>query len=171
MGMKANDLPLDMHSAFELQRAAFARQPHSQWPERRDRLQRLRRLVADNEEEIERTLATPAIADGLLYMPDCTGNLHCFDAGTGEPVWKHDAKAEIWASTLVADGKVYVGTHRGELLVLAAGREEKLLGSADLGSPIHGTACAAGGVLYVATMTRLYALARTPAGTQARAHD
>jgi outer membrane protein assembly factor BamB len=27
-------------------------------------------------ELIERTLATPAIADGLLYLPDCTGNLH-----------------------------------------------------------------------------------------------
>ena len=56
VSMKANDLPLDMHSAFELQRTAFAKQPHSQWPERRDRLQRLRRLVADNEEEIERTI-------------------------------------------------------------------------------------------------------------------
>jgi hypothetical protein len=70
---------------------------------------------------------------------------------------------------------VYVGTHRGEFLALAAGREKKLLGSADLGSAIHGTACAAGGVLYVATMTRLYALARTEvktaAGTEVKAHD
>jgi len=54
--MKATDLPIDMRSLFELQRAAFAGQPHSQWPERRDRLKRLRRLVADNESEIERAI-------------------------------------------------------------------------------------------------------------------
>jgi coniferyl-aldehyde dehydrogenase len=54
--MKASEFQADMQSAFELQRAAFARQPHSQWPERRDRLQRLRRLVTENEEEIERAI-------------------------------------------------------------------------------------------------------------------
>ena len=54
--MKRDEMPTDLQSLFELQRAAFAQQPHSQWPERRDRLQRLRRLVSDNEEEIERTI-------------------------------------------------------------------------------------------------------------------
>ena len=54
--MKANDIPTDLQSAFELQRAAFARQPHSEWGERRDRLQRLRRLLRENEEAIERAI-------------------------------------------------------------------------------------------------------------------
>jgi coniferyl-aldehyde dehydrogenase len=54
--MKPSDMPTDLHSLFELQRAAFAQQPHTQWPERRERLQRLRRLVVENEDEIERTI-------------------------------------------------------------------------------------------------------------------
>ena len=54
--MKPSEFPTDLLSLFELQRAAFAQQPHSQWPERRDRLQRLRRLVTENEDEIERTI-------------------------------------------------------------------------------------------------------------------
>jgi coniferyl-aldehyde dehydrogenase len=54
--MKPNDAPTDLQSMFELQRAAFAQHPHSQWPERRDRLQRLRRLVCENEDEIERKI-------------------------------------------------------------------------------------------------------------------
>ena len=54
--MKPSEFPTDLQSLFELQRAAFAQQPHSQWPERRDRLQRLRRLVTENEDEIERTI-------------------------------------------------------------------------------------------------------------------
>ncbi len=56
--MKPNDAPTDLQSLFELQRAAFARQPHSQWPERRDRLQRLRRLLTENEEAIEQAINT-----------------------------------------------------------------------------------------------------------------
>ncbi len=54
--MKPTEFQAAMQSAFELQRAAFAQQPHSQWPERRDRLQRLRRLVTENEPEIERAI-------------------------------------------------------------------------------------------------------------------
>jgi outer membrane protein assembly factor BamB len=61
----------------------------------------------------------------------------------------------------VADGKVFVGTERREFVVLAAGKEKKLLGSLELDSAISGTPVAANGALYVTTMTRLYALRKT----------
>ncbi len=104
--------------------------------------------------------STPAIHDGLVYIADAGQVVHCVDAETGKGVWTHKAGGEIWGSTLVADGKVYVGTRRGELCILAAGREKKLLAAIKLDSPIHGTPVAANGVLYVATMRRLYALAK-----------
>ena len=31
----------------------------------------------------------------------------------GELYWKHDTMSHIWGSTLVADGKVYVGNEDG----------------------------------------------------------
>ncbi len=104
--------------------------------------------------------STPSVADGLVYVADCRGNVHCVDAKTGKACWVHDAGGEIWASTLVADGKVYVGTRRGEFVVLAAGREKRVLSSIRLEDPIHSTCVAANGTLYLATMTRLYALAK-----------
>ena len=58
----------------------------------------------------------------------------------------------------MADGKVYLGTRSGNFYVFNAGREKKLLSAIELGNPISGTATAANGVLYVATMTRLYAV-------------
>jgi len=67
----------------------------------------------------------------------------------------------MWASPLVADGKVFIGTRRGEFLVFAALREKRLLSATKLGNPIHGTATAANGALFVATMKRLFALGRT----------
>jgi outer membrane protein assembly factor BamB len=102
--------------------------------------------------------STPSIDDGLVYVADCGGKVHCVDAETGRPYWVHDAGGEIWASTLVADGKVYIGTRRGDFWVLAAGREKRVLSSVRLDAPVHGTAVAANGTLYVGTMTRLYAV-------------
>ena len=105
------------------------------------------------------TCSTPAVHDGLVYVTDVGGTVHCVDAATGEPVWTHRAVGEFWASPLVADGKVYAGTRRGQFVVLAAAREKKLIAKIDLEEPVNGTATAANGVLYVATMEHLYAVA------------
>ena len=108
-------------------------------------------------DKISRTLSTVAIADGLLYVADVTGAIHCLDADTGKPQWVFQTGSLVCGSTLVADGKVYLGTEKGDLWVLAAGRETKLLGKVHLGSAIYTTPVAANGVLYVATCTHLFA--------------
>jgi outer membrane protein assembly factor BamB len=102
--------------------------------------------------------STPSIHDGLVFVADCGGVVHCVDADTGKPYWTHQANGEIWASTLVADGKVYVGTRRGYFWVFAASRDKKVISSIKLDSSIAGSPVAANGVLYVATMKNLYAL-------------
>jgi len=115
-----------------------------------------------SSELVERTLATPAIADGLLYIPDTTGNLHCLDAGTGERRWVHPLEGKTWcASAFVADGKVYVGTEANILWVLKAGREKQVLSRTRLKTaPI--TVTAVDGVLYVPTQRTLSALPGRP---------
>jgi outer membrane protein assembly factor BamB len=102
--------------------------------------------------------STPSIHDGLVFVADCDGYVHCVDAGTGKPYWTHDTGDEIWASTLVADGKVYIGTRRGNFWVFAADRNKKIISSVKLDSPIHGSPVAANGVLYITTMKKLYAV-------------
>ena len=106
----------------------------------------------------QHVMSTPAVYNGLVFIADCSGKLHCLDAATGQPCWVHATKGEIWASPLVADGKVYIGTRRKEFLVFAASREKCLLSSIELDSPISATPVAANGTLYVATMQRLYAI-------------
>lgn len=103
-------------------------------------------------------LGTPAIYDGLVFIADCGRKMHCVDAATGRACWTQDVQGEVWASPLVADGKVYLGTRSGQFWVFAASREKKVLSTFEFGTPISGTATAANGVLYVATMNRLYAL-------------
>ena len=106
-------------------------------------------------------MCSPVVHDGLIFVGDSGRRLHCVEAATGRPLWTHDVKGEFWATPLVADGRVYAATRRGEVVIFAAGREKRLLGEVQLDKPISATPVAANGVLYVASMTHLYALART----------
>ena len=105
--------------------------------------------------------ATPAVADGLLYVGDLGRNFYCLDADTGKTIWTHETKGEVYGSALAADSKIYIGTRKSRFLILAAGRTKKILADIQLDSPIHGAATAANGAVYVATMKKLYALAKT----------
>jgi len=107
-------------------------------------------------------LATPAVYKGMVFIADIGRTFHCVDANTGQALWTHDLRGESWASPYVADGKVYLGTRGGHFYVFAAAREKKVLSEIPLISPISATATAANGVLYVATMTHLYAVASQP---------
>ncbi len=123
------------------------------------------------------TCSTPAVCDGLVFIADCGRTLHCVEATgkpalsevegmpvpPGKPLWTHEAKGSFWASPLVADGKVYIGSRGGDFHVLAAAREKRVLATIPLGGAISGTATAANGVLYVATMNRLFALQKKAA--------
>jgi len=110
-------------------------------------------------DKIGRAISTVSItADGLLFIAEYAGKIHCLDAETGKVYWVHDAQAHIWGSTLVADGKVYVGTEDGTFFVFAASKEKKKISEANFGEPIYSSPIAANGVLYVETPTHLYAI-------------
>jgi outer membrane protein assembly factor BamB len=102
--------------------------------------------------------STPSIQNGLVFVADCGQKVHCVDAETGKQYWSHQTKGEIWASTLVADEKVYIGTRRKDFWVLAASRDKRVISMVELDSPIVGTVAAANGVLYITTMKKLYAV-------------
>ena len=110
---------------------------------------------------VQHCMGTPAIHDGRVYVADNGRRIHCVNAETGKPYWTHDAQAEFWASPLVADGRVYFASRRGEFFVFADSSEKKLLSSFKFDEPISATPVAANGVLYLATMSRLYALQKT----------
>jgi outer membrane protein assembly factor BamB len=103
-------------------------------------------------------LSTPAVFNGMVFIADCGRKFHCVDAQNGKPLWTHDVEGEVWASPMVADGKVYLGTRSGAFYIFAADKEKKLLSKTQLEAPISGTTTAANGVIYIATMSHLYAL-------------
>src|SRR5258706_2779784 len=107
--------------------------------------------------KINRSISTVSITpEGLLFVGDFSGFVHCLDAETGKVYWVHDMKAHMWGSTMVADGKVYVGDEDGDFTVLAASKEKKVLSEVNLGAPVYSTPIIANGAIYVASNTHLY---------------
>ncbi|MEX2579646.1 MAG: PQQ-binding-like beta-propeller repeat protein [Verrucomicrobiales bacterium] len=107
--------------------------------------------------EVGRTISTPSVVDGLVYLADYSGRLYCLDAETGEKYWEHDTLSHIWGSTLVVDGKVFLGNEDGELVILKAGKDYEELEIVEYPAPIYATPIVANNTLYVMTQTHLYA--------------
>lgn len=112
-------------------------------------------------DKIHRSISTPSISDGLLFVADFSGFIYCIDAKTGEEVWVHDTLGHIWSSTLVADGHVYLANEDGYMTILPATREYDKSNAVeiDMTSSVFASAIAANGVLYLATHTHLFAFA------------
>ena len=109
-------------------------------------------------DKINRSISTAAIADGLIYLSDFSGVLHCLDVKTGKPHWTFDLKSPVWGSPLAADGKVYLGDADGDLAVFKAGPEMRKLAVMDMEDSVYSTPVPANGVLYVMTRSQLYAI-------------
>jgi outer membrane protein assembly factor BamB len=105
-----------------------------------------------------RTMSTAAVHDGLVYIAELAGYLHCLDAQTGKKYWDHDLKAAIWGSPYWVDNKIYIGDDDGDVLIFQHGKEKKLLSTIPMGHGVKSTPVVANGVLYIMTETDLYAI-------------
>ena len=125
------------------------------------------------DETMHRSCGTACIQDGLLFIADFSGLVHCLDAQTGVPHWTHDMKAACWGSPLIVGGHVYFGDEDGDLSIfkLSADPEEAMkrvtvrkkevlqptvigMGNAVLTTPV-----VANNVLYIANRSYLFAIA------------
>jgi outer membrane protein assembly factor BamB len=105
------------------------------------------------------TTSTAAVHDGLVYIAELDGYLHCLDAKTGQHYWEHDFKTTVLGSPYWADGKVYICSHDGECHIFEHGKKLRKLRSNDMDEGgLDSTPVAANGVLYISTPTKVYAI-------------
>ena len=110
-------------------------------------------------DKIRRSISTVAIYNGLLFIADLAGFLHCLDVNTGKPHWTHDLLAAVWGSPMIINGKVYIGDEDGDVVVLEASTVKKQLAEMNMGSAVYATAVPANGTLFIGGRSRLWALA------------
>jgi outer membrane protein assembly factor BamB/HEAT repeat protein len=112
--------------------------------------------------EVGRVVGTPIVKDGLLFVGDLDGTIHCLDAATGAQVWKHETNEPIWGSLLLAGDRLYVGNVGGTMTVLRAGRQKQVLAEIEMDAALYSAPALVGDALYLATAKRLYRIAATP---------
>lgn len=118
--------------------------------------------VAWSQQQSVAYIASPAIADGIVFMVRDGGIVSSVDLETGEVIRRarsSRAAGEVFASPVVADGKVFVASLGGELAVLSGNGEWEVLVINEFDEPIYATPVPAPGRLYVRTDTRLMAFA------------
>ena len=98
---------------------------------------------------------TPLYLDGRLYLISDAGIASAIEAATGREMWSERVRAEFFGSPVLIDGKIYCGSTKGEMIVLATGDTFQLLGRNPLGEGTHSTTCVDGGRIYVKTFSHL----------------
>ncbi len=108
--------------------------------------------------DFRRSISTVAIRDGLLYAANFSGFFHALDLKTGKLLWEHDMLAAVWGSPFVVDGKVMLGDEDGDLTILEAGRQKRLIDETNFGNTVYSTPVVANGTLYIMTRSHVYAI-------------
>ena len=62
------------------------------------------------------------------------------------------------ASPVAADGRIYLSSEDGEILVVAAGRQFRLVATNTMGEPLMASPALSDGVMYVRAASTLFAI-------------
>ncbi len=98
----------------------------------------------------------------LLYRLRWNGNLACFDARSGEMLYRKTvAPTSFIACPVASDGKIYMVAEDGDLYVCEAGREYKLLQKIPMGEVSLVTPAITEGMMIIRTANRLIAVSES----------
>jgi outer membrane protein assembly factor BamB len=98
---------------------------------------------------------TPVAYEHHVFLWSDHGVVCCVDPVTGNDVWKKRLGGDWSASPICAGGMMFNIDESGDVTVLAAGPEFKLLGKFPLGDQSRSTPAIAGGRIYFRTFHRL----------------
>ena len=106
-------------------------------------------------------MCTPLVYQGLVYIVKYNGVLSVYDAKTGERKFQErlaGGTSAFTSSPIAADGKVYLASEEGHVLVLKAGPTYELLAQNDMGESVLATPAISEGTLIYRTQDHLIAI-------------
>ena len=101
---------------------------------------------------------SPLLVGEELYMVTDNGIATCVDAATGKEHWKARVGGNHSASPIYADGRIYFLSEEGESVVIAPGKEFKILAKNELNGETLASMAVSGGSIFVRSRTHLYRL-------------
>jgi outer membrane protein assembly factor BamB len=106
-------------------------------------------------------MATPVVYRGLLYVVNYNGVLMVYDAKSGEKKYQErlgGGTSAFTASPVATDGKVFVASEDGQMIVLEAGPTFKVLAENDMTESTLATPALSEGLLLVRTQRNIVAI-------------
>ncbi len=105
-------------------------------------------------------MSSPLVVDGRVYVVSDGGVATCFDAATGEEIWRKRMGGKYSASPLFVEGRIYFCNHDGRTTVLAPGDEYRELAQNDLDGQLMASPVVVEGDLLLRTDTYLYRISK-----------
>ena len=116
---------------------------------------------------IEFKYPSPLLHDGQLYLPDRQGRLYCFDAKSGERLWRAKFGRNCTGSPVYGDGKIYLSSVHGYFHILDANNKGRRLSrkrfqpaDPQFDVEVQGSAAVANGCVYFGTTEQFYCLGK-----------
>jgi outer membrane protein assembly factor BamB len=106
-------------------------------------------------------MPTPLAYRGVLYVLANNGIFDAYDLGTGQELYRQRLPyigSGYSASPVAADGKIYLSSEDGEMIVLRAGRTFEHIATNSMGELLMATPALSHGMMYVKTVASLYAI-------------
>ncbi len=100
------------------------------------------------------------VHNGYLFVSNATGIAECIDAQTGKLLWRERLGGTLWGSMLLAGEKLYVGNQQGEIFVLDAAPQFRLIAKNVLGEHVKAAPAPSDGQIFIRTYQNLYCIGR-----------
>jgi len=107
-------------------------------------------------------LSSPILVGKELYSVSDKGAALCFDALTGQVLWRCRLPGTYLASPVFADGRLYFFGRDGRTTVLRAGRQLEKLAENKLDGVVTASPAIVAGALFLRTDSHLYCIANKP---------
>lgn len=101
---------------------------------------------------------TPVAVGDLLFLWHDRGIVSCCELATGKKLWRQRVGGDYHSSPLQIGGRIFCPSMQGEMVVVAAEREYKLLARNSIGEACHATPAVADNRLYVRTDKSLFCI-------------
>jgi outer membrane protein assembly factor BamB len=109
-------------------------------------------------------MPTPLAYEGILYVLGNNGVFDAYDLKTGAEIYRQRLEpvgSGFSASPVAADGRIYLPSEDGEIIVIAAGREFNKIAVNSMGELIMATPAISDGVMYVRSASSLFAIGKS----------
>ena len=103
-------------------------------------------------------IPTPVVAGDLLFLWHDRGTVTCVNLATGEQYWRQRVGGRFHSSPVRVGDRLYCASLDGEVVVIAADKEYKLLARNKLDEPVQATPAVANNRIYFRTDSSLICL-------------